>query len=109
MSDILAATLKGPYRFGDSFAISYHSFVILSNRSSIVGNVGFLEGWCACSTYPINSSNGDFLVVLDGHEFLVYCASGSHWLHCFWSWVQNSRRYCSSDWFVHSLCPSVCG
>src|SRR6267142_3541363 len=85
------------------------SSVILSNRSSIVGSVGFLEGWCACGTYPISNSNGDFFVVLDGHEFLVYCASSSHWLHCFWSWVQNSRRYCSKDWFVRSLCPSVCG
>src|SRR5487761_1613246 len=68
-----------------------------------------LSGWYAFGVYPISKSNGVFFVVVWGHEFLTYCASGSHSAHVFCLVPQYSRRYCSSDWLVRSLCPSVCG
>ena len=36
------------------------------------GMVVFLVGWCTWGVYPISRSYGVFLVVADGHEFLVY-------------------------------------
>src|SRR5487761_473533 len=68
-----------------------------------------LSGWCALGVHPISKSNGVFFVVVFGHEFLTYCASGNHSAHVFCFVPQYSRRYCSSDWLVRSLCPSVCG
>ena len=32
-----------------------------------------LIGWCTEGVYPISRSKGAFFVVVDGHEFLVYC------------------------------------
>ena len=26
-----------------------------------------------------------------------------------WRWFTKSRRYCSTSWLIHSVCPSVCG
>jgi len=36
------------------------------------GIVVLLVGWCTWGVYPISKSYGVFLVVADGHEFLVY-------------------------------------
>jgi len=36
------------------------------------GMVVFLVGWCTWGVYPISKLYGVFLVVVDGHEFLVY-------------------------------------
>ena len=52
-------------------------------------------------------SKGAFFVVAEGQEFLVYWASGSHECQLFCCVPQKTRRYCSRDWFVHSLAPSV--
>jgi len=40
--------------------------------SSREGMVGFLVGWYTWGVYPISKLYGFFLVVADGHEFLVY-------------------------------------
>jgi hypothetical protein len=66
-------------------------------------------GWYIVGIYPSSNSNGVFFVVLEGQEFLTYCAIGSHLAHAFWSLAQTSLRYCSRDWFVCSLWLSVCG
>ena len=54
-------------------------------------------------------SNGVFLVVAFGHEFLVYCAMGSHACQLLCLSLQKRRRYCSRDWLVLSLWPSAWG
>jgi len=44
----------------------------------------------------MSRSNGVFFVVAEGHEFLVYWASGSHACQLF-CWVpQKMHKYCSS-------------
>jgi len=42
------------------------------SRCSREGMVVFLVGWCTWGVYLISKSYGIFLVVADGHEFLVY-------------------------------------
>jgi len=42
------------------------------SRFSREGMVVFLVGWCTWGVYPMSRSYGVFLVVADGHEFLVY-------------------------------------
>jgi len=42
------------------------------SRCSREGMVVFLVGWCTWGVYPMSKSYGVFLVVADGHEFLVY-------------------------------------
>jgi len=42
------------------------------SRSSRDGMVVFLVGWCTWGVYLISKSYRVFLVVADGHEFLVY-------------------------------------
>src|SRR5487761_1652361 len=66
-------------------------------RASMSGLLVVLSGWCARGVYPISRSNGVFFVVLCGHEFLTYCARGSHADHVSCFVPQYSRRYCSSD------------
>src|SRR5712672_4780138 len=68
-----------------------------------------LDGWWASGVYPKINSYGDFFVDALGHEFLVYWASGNHAAQSFWCVPQYRHRYCSRDWFVLSLWPSVCG
>jgi len=48
------------------------------SRCSRDGIVVFLVGWCTWGVYPMSKSYGVFLVVADGHEFLVYWVSGNH-------------------------------
>src|SRR5487761_1446983 len=66
-------------------------------RASMSGLLVILFGWCAHGVYPMSKSNGVFFVVLCGHEFLTYCARGSHEDHASCFVPQYSRRYCSSD------------
>jgi len=62
----------------DSCALCWASWVTFlassmdESRSSRDGMVVFLVGWCTWGVYPISKSYGVFLVVADGHEFLVY-------------------------------------
>ena len=115
--DIMATTLKGPYRLGDNLLMrfagsfrfvpsnhtcspmlnglkrgrsltqvscalrcaSWAAFLAVSislSRSSNVGMLLFLSGWCTEGVYPMRRSKGAFFVVADGHEFFVYCAIG---------------------------------
>src|SRR5579863_4727028 len=83
--------------------------MILSILSCILGISILLSGWWTSGVYPKMSSSGVFLVVLDGHELCMYCAGGSHLDHSFWFCEQTVLRYCSKDWLVLSLCPSVWG
>src|SRR5712672_2725927 len=80
-----------------------------ASRLLMSGMFASLDGWWARGTYPKMSSNGDFFVDAFGQEFRVYCARGSQDAHSFCWLPQYSRRYCSRDWLVLSLCPSVCG
>jgi len=57
--------------------------------------VVFLVGWYIWGVYPISKSYGVFLVVADGQEFFVYCASGSHVCQLSCCVLQNIQRYCS--------------
>jgi len=62
----------------DSCALHWASWVAFlaslmdKSCSSREGMVVFLVGWCTWGVYPISKSYGVFLVVADGHEFLVY-------------------------------------
>ena len=51
--------------------------------------------------------NGVFLVVVDGQEFFVYCASGSQVCQLSCCVPQKIRRYCSRVWLVLLLALSV--
>jgi hypothetical protein len=59
--------------------------VMLLSRWFSMGMSVVLVGWWMVGVYPMSSSKGDFFVVADGHEFFVYCASGSQvcQLFCF--------------------------
>ena len=63
--------------------------------SSGEGMVVFLVGWCTWGVYPMSKLYRVFLVVADGHEFLVYWASRSHVCQLFCCVPQNIQRYCS--------------
>ena len=65
------------------------------SHCSSVGTLVFLVGWWICGVYPMRRSNGVFFVVADGHEFFVYCASGSHLCQPFCCVPQKTRKYCS--------------
>jgi len=87
-SQTLEPTVNGTYRgfsfIQDSCALRWASWAAFLASSmdesccSREGMVVFLVGWCTWGVYLMSKSYGVFLVVADGHEFLVYCASGSH-------------------------------
>ena len=85
------------------------SWIILLILSSVLGSWVVRLGWWMVGVYLRINSYGVFFVVLDGQEFLVYWAMGSHAAQLFCSLWQYILRYCSSAWFVLSLCPSVWG
>ena len=69
---------RGRSLIQDSCTLRWASWVaflassIDESCSSREGIVVFLVGWCTWGVYPISKSYGVFLVVADGHEFLVY-------------------------------------
>ena len=75
-------TANGTYRgfsfIQDSCALcwaSWAAFLVSSMNkscSSREGIVVFLVGWCTWGVYLMSRSYGVLLVVMDGHEFLVY-------------------------------------
>jgi len=87
-SQTFEPTTNGMYRgfsfIQDSCALcwaSWGAFLASSmdeSHCSREGMVVFQVGWCTWGVYPMSKSYGAFLVVADGHEFLVYWASGNH-------------------------------
>ena len=69
---------RGRSLIQDSCALRWASWaaflasLIDKSRVSREGMVVFLVGWCTWGVYLISRSYGVFLVVADGHEFLVY-------------------------------------
>ena len=81
-SQTFEPTANGAYHgfsfIQDSCALHWASWVAFLASSmdesycSREGMVVFQVGWCTWGVYPMSKSYGVFLVVADGHEFLVY-------------------------------------
>ena len=81
-SQTFEPTVNGTYHgfsfIQDSCALhwaSWAAFLASSMDESYCyreGMVVFLVGWCTWGVYPMSKSYGVFLVVANGHEFLVY-------------------------------------
>jgi len=81
-SQTFEPTANGTYRgfsfIQDSCALHWASWAALlaslmdESHCSREGMVVFQVGWCTWGVYPMSKSYGVFLVVADGHEFLVY-------------------------------------
>jgi len=71
--------------------------LMLLRCSWVEGIVLRRVGWCARGVYPISVLKGTSFMVLLGHEFLTYCASGRRLTHsCCWV-SQYKQRYVSSN------------
>ena len=75
--------------------MAFLASLIADKRHSNVGRSVDLVSWWICGVYPIRRLKGVFFVVADGHEFLVYWASGSHACQLFCCVPQKMVRYCS--------------
>jgi len=81
-SQTFEPTVNGTYRgfsfIQDSCALCWASWAAFlaslmdESRVSREGMVVFLVGWCTWGVYLMSKLYGVFLVVADGHEFLVY-------------------------------------
>ena len=83
--------------------------LIFSRCSWVEGILLAHVGWWASGVYLTRVLKGTCFVVLLGHEFRTYCASGKRVAHSCCCVSQYSWRYVSKDWFVHSDWPSVWG
>jgi hypothetical protein len=71
--------------------------LILLRCSWVEGILLTCVGWCASGVYPIRVLKGTCFIVLLGHEFCTYCASGKRVAHSCYCVSQYSWRYVSSD------------
>jgi len=82
-SPMLNGLKRGLSLIQDSCTLHYTSWaaclvsLILSSLWFSVGMSVVLVGWWTVGVYPMSRSKGDLLVVADGHEFFVSCASGN--------------------------------